>query len=282
MLLLLLLMVLLTIIQSTSASNRIRGHQRRIPRIPHTSQYDLSKRRNIIGCVIHAVVPIVLRSVVVVFVMEVHVFLPGGEGCGDGGSVVHPAFKFEVQHDILSIRLSPNLRNLIPHHTRLLQIAHEIHPQLDQKLSRLLGMIRIIQPILVIGKGPEKQQLSGTILNPKSLFPFPHEYGPEGDAGEDVAGMDDEVGFGQGGREGGRRIFGEVFGVVAARGRWGRGSHVGEWVDGCLSFFFRGRVVIVSFASAAGLGGSISDELSFFRIFVFFFFRVDIGIAVVV
>ena len=84
-------------------------------------------------------------------------------------------------------------------------------------------MVWVVQPIFIIGKGAKKEELGGTILDPKGLFPFAEEDCSEGYSGEDISRVNYKRRFGEGGGNakcfgrggGGGRLTSEVFGVGA-------------------------------------------------------------------
>mmetsp|Transcript_20407 Transcript_20407/g.43750 ORF Transcript_20407/g.43750 Transcript_20407/m.43750 type:complete len:266 (-) Transcript_20407:1101-1898(-) len=172
-----------------SAARRRDSGRRGVPGVPHAAQYDFSEGRDVVDSVHPAVA--IAAAISAVGGGVHHLILPSGEGSGDGRAVIHPPFEFKVQHDIPPVGLSPDLRHLVPHHARLLQVTHEVHPQLHQEFPRLHRMVGIVQPVLVISKRPKEQQLRGAILDPERLLPLAHQHRAERDARQHVAAVVD-------------------------------------------------------------------------------------------
>ena len=101
------------------------------------------------------------------------------KGGGNGRSVVHPPFQFELPDHLIPIRLDSGLSDLIPSDIGLVQIMDKVDGQFDQKVALSLCMVGVIKPVLEIFFGSEPQHGMGPVLDPKGLFPLFHDNGPE-------------------------------------------------------------------------------------------------------
>jgi len=77
------------------------------------------------------------------------------KGSRNRWAIVHPTFQLELTNHFVTIGLGATLRNLVSSHGGLVEIVDKINRQLDQEISLRLTMIRIVQPIIKVGLGPE-------------------------------------------------------------------------------------------------------------------------------
>ena len=124
------------------------------------------------------------------------------KSCGDGRSIVHPTFQFELPNNLCAVGFGSTLRHLISTNVGFVQVMHEINSQLDQKVALCLIVIGIVEPIVKIRFVAKPQHGVAAILNPKGLLPLFHHNGTKRDSRKNVSLFAHQFSFGKRGRSG--------------------------------------------------------------------------------
>lgn len=88
------------------------------------------------------------------------------KGSSNRRSVVHPAFQLELSQNLVAVLLAASLRDLVPPHIRLVQIVNEIDGELDEEVALLLGVVRVVEPVVKVSVGSEPEHRVRAVLDP--------------------------------------------------------------------------------------------------------------------
>ena len=152
------LRIIATLLMSvcTSLSHSTRGSNTSIQRsVPHASHQCLAQVVHFLG---------IVRP----------------KSCGNGRSVVHPAFELELTNQFGPVRLGSALGHLVPSHIWFVQVMRKINGQLNEEVALRLRMVGVVEPIVKIRLRPEPQHGMRTVLDPKALLPLLHYNGTKG------------------------------------------------------------------------------------------------------
>ncbi len=105
------------------------------------------------------------------------------KGGRNGGSVVHPAFQFELSHNlVVSVRFCSALCDLVTPYIWFVEIVHKVDGELDQEIPLRLGVVRIVEPIAKVCLVSKPQHGVSTVLDPIGLLPLLHDNGAKGNS----------------------------------------------------------------------------------------------------
>lgn len=124
--------------------------------------------------------------------------IEASEGSCNGWSVVHPAFQFELSHDLVfAVGFRPTLGDLVSSHVGFVEIVDEIDGELDQKIALKLGVVGVVEPIVEVSLRSKPQHGVSAVLDPKGLLPFFHDNRAKGNSRQDKSLFANEMGLGK-------------------------------------------------------------------------------------
>lgn len=113
----------------------------------------------------------------------------GSKRCGNGRSIIHPAFELELTNQFGPVRLGSALGHLVPSHVGFVQVMCKINGQLNEKIALGLGVVGVVEPIVKIRLRSEPQHGVRTVLDPKALLPLFHDNSTKGNTRQNISSL---------------------------------------------------------------------------------------------
>lgn len=157
------IITLATIIISSHSTSRTNSISKR--RVPHAFHNGLAQLIHLLGVM-------------------------GGKGSGNCGTIIHPALELELPQKLLLVLFAASLRYLVASYIWLVEIMHKVDGKLDEKVSLLLSMIWVVQPVIKVGMRPEPKHGMRSILDPVCLLPLLQQNGSKRNTRQNIAGLE--------------------------------------------------------------------------------------------